>query len=165
MLKNTNAVRSDRVNAAKLDQLDRKLLALMSVDATRSYAEMGKLLNLSPPALHERVKRMKSEGVIVGTVAKVHGAKVGRPLLAFIQVNTSSFESVSALKKLSALPEVEEIHTITGESSLLLKVRTCDTQGLEELLSAIHGIEGIEATKSSIALTTYLERGPSPQLS
>jgi Lrp/AsnC family leucine-responsive transcriptional regulator len=164
MLKNTNAVRSDRVTAAKLDELDRKLLALMSVDATRSYAEMGKLLNLSPPALHERVKRMKSEGVIVGTVVKVHGAKVGRPLLAFIHVDTSSFESVFALKKLSALPEVEEIHTITGESSLLLKVRTRDTQGLEELLSAIHGIEGIEATKSSIALTTYLERGPSPQL-
>jgi Lrp/AsnC family leucine-responsive transcriptional regulator len=165
MLKNTNAIRSDRVNVAKLDELDRKLLALLAADATRSYAEMGKLLNLSPPALHERVKRMKSEGVIIGTVAKVHGAKVGRPLLAFIHVNTSSFESVSALKKLSALPEVEEIHTITGESSLLLKARTRDTHGLEELLSAIHGIPGIEATKSSIALTTYLERGPSPQLS
>jgi Lrp/AsnC family leucine-responsive transcriptional regulator len=165
MPKNTNVIRSDQVTAVRLDEIDRKLLAILSADATRSYVEMGKLLNLSPPALHERVKRMKSEGVIVGTLVRVHGAKVGRPLLAFIHVNTSSFESVSALKRLSALPEVEEIHTITGESSLLLKVRTRDTQGLEELLNAIHGIEGIEGTKSSIALTTYLERGPSPQLS
>jgi DNA-binding Lrp family transcriptional regulator len=63
-----------------------------------------------------------------------------------------------ALKELS---DVEEIHTVTGESAMLLKVRTRDTQSLEQLLGRIHAIEGFTGTRSYIALTTYLERGPS----
>ena len=63
---------------------------------------------------------------------------------------------------LQELPDVEEIHTVTGESAMLVKVRTRDTQSLESLLEHIHGIEGIAATRSYIALSTYLERGPSP---
>jgi DNA-binding Lrp family transcriptional regulator len=51
---------------------------------------------------------------------------------------------------------------VTGESAMLLKVRTRDTQALEDLLGRIHGIEGFEGTRSYIALSTYLERGPSP---
>lgn len=63
---------------------------------------------------------------------------------------------------LQGLPDVEEIHTVTGESAMLLKIRTRDTQTLEALLERIHSIEGIGGTRSYIALSTYLERGPSP---
>jgi len=62
------------------------------------------------------------------------------------------------------LPEVEEIHTVTGESAMLLKVRTRHTQDLEHLLERIHSIEGFKDTRSYIALSTYVERGPNPQV-
>ncbi|WP_345811039.1 Lrp/AsnC family transcriptional regulator [Paraburkholderia sp. PREW-6R] len=147
---------------ATLDDTDRKLLALLAEDATRTYAELGKLLFLSAPAVHERARRLKKDGVIKGTVAALDAAKLNRPLLAFVHVDTTSWAVTRQLLALEELSDVEEIHTVTGESAMLLKVRTRDTQSLEQLLGRIHAIEGFTGTRSYIALTTYLERGPSP---
>lgn len=147
---------------AHLDDTDRKLLALLAEDATRTYVELGKLLFLSAPAVHERARRLKKEGVIRATVASLDAAKLNRPLLAFVHVDTTSWAVTRHLIALKELPDVEEIHTVTGESAMLLKVRTRDTQSLEQLLGRIHEIEGFTGTRSYIALTTYLERGPSP---
>ncbi|WNC90997.1 Lrp/AsnC family transcriptional regulator [Paraburkholderia sp. FT54] len=150
--------------AASLDDTDRKLLALLAEDATRTYAELGKLLFLSAPAVHERARRLKKEGVIKATVAALDAARLNRPLLAFVHVDTTSWAVTRQLLALQELADVEEIHTVTGESAMLLKVRTRDTQSLEQLLARIHAIEGFTGTRSYIALTTYLERGPSPEL-
>lgn len=147
---------------AKLDATDRKLLALLADDSTRSYVELGSFLHLSAPAVHERVKRLKREGVIKKTVCALDGSKLGRPLLAFVHVDTPSYLVTRHLLELKELPDVEEIHTVTGDSAMLLKVRTQDTQTLEDLLERIHSIEGFTGTRSYIALSTYLERGPNP---
>ena len=139
-----------------LDERDRKLLTLLAADATPSYAELGKLLNLSAPAVHERVKRLKRDGQIKGIAARLDGAKIGRPLLAFVHVDTNNWTITQQVLGLAELNEVEEIHTITGKSAMLLKVRVSDTQALEQLLARIHKIEGITNTTSDIALTSYL---------
>lgn len=162
MTQNTNKVRQRLPSPSRLDDKDRTLLGLLAEDASQSYADLGKLLNLSPPAVHERVKRLRQDGVIKGNVALLDGAKLGRPLLTFVHVDTTSWAVTRHLLALKELPEVEEIHTVTGESAMLLKVRTRDTQALEDLLERIHSIEGFTGTRSYIALTTYLERGPSP---
>ena len=155
---------SKRKPPATLDATDRKPLALLAEDATRTYAELGRPLHLSTPAAHERAKRLKPGGVVKATVATLDGASMGRPLLAFIHVDTSSWAVTRQLLQLAEFPDVEEIHTVTGKSAMLLKVRTRDTQTLEQLLERIHSIEGFTGTRSDIALTTYLERGPSPQV-
>ncbi len=147
----------------ELDNRDRTLLTLLAADATLSYAELGKRLSLSAPAVHERVKRLKRDGLIKGTVVKLDGAKIGRPLLAFVHVDTNNWTITQQVLGLAELTEVEEIHTITGKSAMLLKVRVRDTQALEQLLARIHLIEGITNTTSDIALTSYLERGPLPE--
>jgi Lrp/AsnC family transcriptional regulator, leucine-responsive regulatory protein len=164
MVENTDGVRRKAADPARLDETDRKLLGLLAEDSTRSYAELGRLLHLSAPAVHERAKRLKQEGVIRATAALLDGAKIGRPLLAFVHVDTTSWAVTRQLLKLKELPEVEEIHTVTGETAMLLKVRTRDTQSLENLLERIHAIEGFKGTRSYIALSTYLERGPNPQV-
>lgn len=155
--------RGKRTSLSALDHTDRKLLELLAEDATRTYAELGRLLHLSAPSVHERARRLRQEGVIKATVAVLDGAKMNRPLLAFVHVDTSEWAVTRQLLQLQELPEVEEIHTVTGESAMLLKVRTRDTQSLEQLLERIHAIEGFTGTRSYIALTTYLERGPSPR--
>lgn len=159
----TNRVRRGRASPARLDEKDRTLLGFLAEDASRSYADLGRLLHLSAPAVHERVKRLRQDRVIKGTVAVLDGAKLGRPLLAFVHVDTTSWSLTRHLLALQDLPDVEEIHTVTGESAMLLKVRTRDTQALEDLLERIHSIEGFTGTRSYIALSSYLERGPSPQ--
>jgi len=66
------------------------------------------------------------------------------------------------LLALKDLADVEEIHTVTRESATLLKVRTRETQTLAGLPERIHSTEGIGGTRSYNALSTYLERDPSP---
>jgi DNA-binding Lrp family transcriptional regulator len=134
----------------------------LAEDASLSYAALGERVHLSAPAAHERVKRLRREGVIRGTVAVLDGAELGRPLLSFVHVDTTSWAVTRHLLALKDLPDVEEIHTVTGESAMLLKVRTRDTHALEKLLERIHAIEGFTGTRSYIALSSYLERGPSP---
>lgn len=165
MNKDTNEIKSKRAQPAKLDAKDRKLLAILAEDASLSYTELGQQLHLSAPAVHERVKRLKNEGVIVGTVAKLDSNKIGRPLLAFIHVDTSSWAVTRSILSLKSLADVEEIHTVAGDSAMLLKVRTQSTQSLEDLLEVIHSIDGFTGTRSYIVLTPHLERGPAPLLS
>ena len=90
-----------------------------------------------------------------------NGMNEGRPLLAFVHVDTTSLAGMRQLIELRELPEVEEIHSVTGESAMLLKVRARDTRELDSVLERVSAIQGFTATRSYIALSTYLERGPS----
>jgi DNA-binding winged helix-turn-helix (wHTH) protein len=89
-----------------------------------------------------------------------NGPEEGRTVLAFVHVDTTSLAGMRQLVALKELPEVEEIHSVTGESAMLLKVRARDTQELDSVLERMSVIEGFTATHSYIALSTYLERGP-----
>jgi len=93
--------------------------------------------------------------------SSANGIKDGRPLLAFVHVDTTSAAGMRQLVEFKELPEVEEIHSVTGESAMLLKVRARDTRELDSVLERVSAIEGFTATRSYIALSTYLERGPS----
>jgi len=163
-IKETNAVRQVRHQPAKLDDTDRKILSLLAQDSSQSYTELSEILHLSAPAVHERVKRLKRDGVIKATVAKIDGCKVGRTLLTFVLVNAKNVVATKRLLALSDLPEIEEIHTVAGDSGVMLKVRARDTEGLEELLGKVQDIEGVESTRSYIVLSTFVERGPDPHL-
>jgi len=165
MSKDVNIVQTKLIQQPKLDEKDRTLLAILAQDASLSYAELGRKLYLSAPAVHERVKRLKSEGVITGIVARLDSNKIDRPLLAFIHVDTSSWAVTRSILSLKSLSEIEEIHTVAGDSAMLLKVRTQNTQSLEALLEVIHSIDGFTGTRSYIVLTPHLERGPTPLLS
>ncbi len=156
----TNAVRPTAGKARGVDATDRRLLGLLAADATLSYAELGQRLHLSPPAVHERVKRLKREGAIRGVVARLDGAKLGRALAAFVHVDTTGWGKSPGMLALAELPEVEEMHSVTGDACLILKVRTAGTQDLEDLLARIYAVPGVRGTRSYVVLSSFLERGP-----
>ncbi len=165
MAKKTNGIRRDARAEARLDDVDRTLLGLLSADCSLSYAELGEKLHLSAPAVHERVKRMKRQGVIVASVARLDPVLLGRPLLCFIQVMTNTIARTRDIAARTDLPDVEEIHTVAGDCGLLMKVRTRDMKSLEALLAKIHGVEGVSGTRTQMVLSTLMERGPSAVLS
>ena len=76
MPRETNELRSSTRAKAGLDDKDRTLLRLLAQDATTSYADLGERVYLSPPAVHERVKRLKRDGYIKATVALLDGEKI-----------------------------------------------------------------------------------------
>lgn len=161
MAEKTNPVQSEPLPPAKLDAVDRTLLSLLSEDSAQSYAQLGGKLHLSAPAVHERVKRLKRQGVITGSVIRVDAAAVGRPLLCFLHVMTNTIARTRQIAALTHFPDVEEMHTVTGECGLLMKVRTRDAKSLEALLAKIHDVDGVTGTRTEMVLSTLLERGPS----
>ncbi len=160
--KESDVVRQMRHRPAELDQIDRRILVALAEDASRSYAELSKIVNLSAPAVHDRVKRLKRDGVIKGTVAVLDGCKLGRTLLTFLVVDTSSYSATRQLLRFSDRAEVEELHTVAGDGCVLIKVRAVDTEGLESFLMEIQSLEGVRSVRSYITLSTFLERGPAP---
>ncbi|MBE3640492.1 Lrp/AsnC family transcriptional regulator [Mangrovicoccus algicola] len=160
--KETDAVRQERHRPAELDRTDRMILGALAADAARSYAELGRMVNLSAPAVHDRVKRLKRDGVIRGTVAVLDGCRLGRTLLTFLVVDTSSYGATRGLLKFADRPEVEELHTVAGDGCVLIKVRAVDTEGLERFLMEIQSLEGVRSVRSYITLSTFVERGPAP---
>lgn len=121
-----------------------------------------KPLLLSAPAVHDRVKRLKRDGVIKGTIAVLDGCKLGRTLLTFLLVDTSSYKATRELLTFADGPEVEELHTVAGDGCFLVKVRAADTESLENFLIEIQSLEDVRSVRSYIALSAFLERGPSP---
>lgn len=159
MDQNTNRVRRRGSAPPAVDAVDRRLLGHLTEDATLSYAELGRRMNLSPPAVHERAKRLRETGAIRRTVAVLDPDLVGKPLLAFVHVDTAGWGKTPAMMRLAELPEVEEIHAVTGDACLVLKVRTAGPAALEDLLAHVYAVPGVRGTRSYIALRTHLERG------
>ncbi|WP_299682682.1 Lrp/AsnC family transcriptional regulator [uncultured Roseobacter sp.] len=145
-------------DAHGLDDIDRKLLGLLTQNAERSYADLGSAVGLSAPAVHERVKRYKVSGRIKAVTAQLDPTMTGKRFLAFIHVNTTGWGKSDALMRIETLPEVEEIHSVTGDTCMILKVRMESTQAMEALLARLYALPEVVSTKSYVALSTYVER-------
>lgn len=160
----TNDSRGQARPSRPLDDFDRRILGALARDAEQSFAQLGAQVGLSAPAVHERVKRLKASGVIKRIVAVVDGAAVGKALLAYLHVDTVGWGKSPAMIAMSDFPEVEEIHSATGDTCLILKVRVASTDALEGLLAQIYDIEGVRGTRTYVALSTHLERTVLPEI-
>ncbi|WP_120499725.1 Lrp/AsnC family transcriptional regulator [Roseovarius sp. EL26] len=145
-------------DAHGLDAIDRKLLSLLSQDAEQTYAEIGKQVGLSAPAVHERVKRYKATGRIKAVAAQLDPSMTGKNFLAFIHVDSTGWAKSDAMLELRDFPEVEEMHSVAGDTSMILKVRMESTPAMEALLARIYSLPEVKMTKSYVVLSTALER-------
>ncbi|WP_368301901.1 Lrp/AsnC ligand binding domain-containing protein [Kluyvera sichuanensis] len=87
---------------------------------------------------------------------------LGRTLLTFLLIEASSYTATRALLQFTNRREVEEVHTVAGDGCVLIKVRAADTESLENFLMEIQELADVRSVRSYIALSTFLERGPSP---
>jgi Lrp/AsnC family leucine-responsive transcriptional regulator len=143
----------------ELDDTDRRILALVQKDASLAQAEIGKRVGLSTAAVHERVKKLEAAGVIKRWTAVVDPTAVGAQVCAFVEVffEHPRFEK-GFLERVKKLEAVQECHHITGEFSLLLKVRTADMSSLQALLlEQLSGQEGVRQTRTVMVLSTVKE--------
>ncbi|WP_037309525.1 Lrp/AsnC family transcriptional regulator [Amycolatopsis orientalis] len=142
-----------------MDDVDRMLLTELQQDATQAYAALGKAVGLSAGAAHERVRKLREQGVIRRTTVDVDPAAVGRGVMAFVLVEAKSWMGDSPTKAaLEALPEVVEAHIIAGPASLLVKVRTPTTEELQASLRRLYAIEGVTGTQTIVVLESFFER-------
>jgi Lrp/AsnC family leucine-responsive transcriptional regulator len=123
------------LNSKKLlDEVGWHILRELQMDARLSYAELGRRVGLSLPAVAERVRRLEEAEIIAGYHAVLNPKKIGIPVMAFIRITTSgeNYSSIIALAR--NLPEVVECHHLTGADSFILKVITASISHLEQLI-------------------------------
>ena len=143
----------------ELDGTDRQILMLVQKDSSLAQAEIGKRVGLSTAAVHERVKKLEAAGVIRRWTAVVDPAAVGAQVCAFVEVffEHPRFEK-GFIERAKRLDAVLECHHITGEFSLLLKVRVADMPALQELLlEQLSSQEGVRQTRTVMVLSTVKE--------
>ncbi|WCN13411.1 AsnC family transcriptional regulator [Marinomonas mediterranea] len=159
----TNNIRSSRSKRLNLDRIDRKLLRLLVEDSDRTYSELSELVFLSPPAVHERVQKLRKNSVIKGNHAVLDGPSLGCSLLSFLHVESEGSVRMDALNEFYSIADVEEIHSVAGETNIIFKVRTRDSIALEALIEKIHAIDFVKKVKCFVVLSSKLERGPKPE--
>ena len=138
-----------------MDQIGWKLLHELQLNGRLSYAELGRRVGLTTPAVVERVKRMEEAGIIVGYHADIDPMKIGMPITAFIRMSVVGdvFTKITSVVKNS--PEVVECHRGTGADSFIMKVHVRSVEHLEGLIDRL---TPFGTTSTSIVLSSPVEQ-------
>jgi Lrp/AsnC family leucine-responsive transcriptional regulator len=148
--------------AAGLDRVDRKILGLLRQDGRMSHAAIAKSVGLSGPAVHERVRKLEQRGIIAGYSAVLHPESLGKHHVAFVMVTLSEGNEFASddpiVAKICDEPDVLEFHRIAGEDCYMIKTRTSTNKDLERLLRRVRSIRGVARTRTTIVLSTELEK-------
>lgn len=142
----------------RLDDIDIRLLEMLQENGRTSQHDLAQDVGLSSPAVGERLRKLEERGIIRQFTVLVDPRRVGRDVTAFIFVgiNGSSFYP-EFRQHVHDHPEVLECHSVTGQGSHLLKIRTDSTSTLESLLAEIQSWPGVQWTTTSIVLSTVKE--------
>ena len=144
----------------KIDNLDRKILDIITKNARIPYLEVARECNVSGAAIHQRVQRLIKIGVIKGSEFKVDPVMVGFKTCAYIGVfleHPGLYKEV--IKKFDKISEIIECHYTTGNYSLFIKVYTKDNEHLRVILTdKIQSIPGIVRTETLISLEESINR-------
>ena len=142
----------------RIDEIDAKILTLLQEHGRMKRNKIAEEVGLSVPSVSERMRKLEDRGVIKGYYAVVDAKRLHVDITAFIRVNVdSSSDYDHFVKNAKEMPEVLEVHSITGEGSHILKIRTQNTTSLENLLADIQSWPSVHGTSTSIVLSTYKE--------
>ena len=140
-----------------MEDLDRRILQLLSADGRMSFTDLGKATGLSTSAVHQRVKRLEARGVIRSYAAVLDFDQVGLPLTAFISIRPiDPSQPDDSPERLRGITEIESCWSVAGEESYILKARVSTPLALEDLLARIRAAANV-ATRTTMVLSTPYE--------
>lgn len=143
---------------ARLDDIDVRLLEMLQEHGRTSQHDLAQAVGLSSPAVGERLRKLEERGIIRQFTVVVDPRRVGRDVTAFIYVGINGSTHYPAFRqRVMEHAEVLECHSVTGQGSHLVKIRTDSTSTLEALLAEIQSWPGVQWTTTSIVLSTVKE--------
>ena len=141
--------------ALLMDKYDRMLLSALLEDGRATYAQLARTVNLSAPAVAERVAKLEASGVITGYQAKVDLSKVGLPIQCVIELRLTNHGSQKVYDALAEIPELTECHRVTGDPCVIMQAAVGSMPELENL---INRVAKFGFSKTSIILSSAIER-------
>lgn len=149
-----------------MDDIDKKILYELQIDASRSITQLAKHLNMPRTTINNRMRKLKKDGAIEKIIAVVNPEKLGYHLTVFLHIifniqKTSDRDKI--LANLQKMPGVEEIHTLAGRFDIMVKLRVEHVKQLSQMIfNARYGLMDlgtIQKTESMIVMETCKEHG------
>jgi Lrp/AsnC family transcriptional regulator, leucine-responsive regulatory protein len=141
------------------DAVDQRILSILRSDGRASHAMIAKEVNLSAPAVGERIRKLEQTGVITGYQAVLSAEALELPICAYVSVIPQPRNPAANLvENIMNMPEIEELHAVAGNYSYIAKVRVKSPQELDAFLDRLFVLEGVERTQTTMVLKTYAER-------
>lgn len=127
--------------AAPLDSVDHRILAELQTDGRLSFNELSRRINLSAPAVADRVRRLTDRGVITGYHAHVDPAAAGLPVTALVRMECFGAHCLLRHRASLDLPEILQVHRVTGDDCCVLLIAVRSMEHFEEIIDALaeHG--------------------------
>lgn len=141
-----------------IDSYDKKILALLQADARLTMAELGRQVNLSQPAVTERVRKLEAAQIITGYHAQVSAEALGFGIRALLRVGRCDFARMKKL--IEKTPEIRRAHNITGEDSWSIEITVRDVAHLDAVISKFCELN---ETATAIVLKTLISNAPIKQ--
>ncbi|WP_022836172.1 Lrp/AsnC family transcriptional regulator [Salisaeta longa] len=142
----------------QIDEIDAQILRLLQREGRMNRSTVAEHVNLSVSAVSERMRKLEDRGVIASYHAVVDAKRLHLDITGFIRVSVDGSEHYpNFIETVSGMEEVLELHSITGDGSHVLKIRTRNTTTLERLLSDLQALPGVSGTSTSIVLSTFKE--------
>lgn len=146
--------------AAEIDELDEKILKLITKNARIPFLEVARECGVSGAAIHQRVQRLFNIGVLSGSEFIVNPQKLGYNTCAYmgIYLDKAKFH-IQVVEALRKIPEIVECHYTTGQYAIFVKIQTKTNKHLKRIIDdELQEIEGIARTETFISLELDFKR-------
>ena len=139
-----------------MDDLDRKLVALLRQDARAPAATLAKTLKVSRATVQNRIQRMLSQGVIQGFTVRARPDNEAGRVRAITSIEVKGERTEGVIKALRGLPQVVAIHSTNGRWDLVAEFETASLAAFSQTLDDLRRIDGISATETNLLLNSHL---------
>ncbi|MFC6239222.1 Lrp/AsnC family transcriptional regulator [Longivirga aurantiaca] len=147
-----------------VDRIDAAILALFAAEPRVGVLEASRRLRIARGTVQARLDKLASRGVVTGWGPDLDAAALGFPVTAFVTLEIAQTGHDEIGARLAAIPEVIEVHTITGGGDLLARVVARSNADLQRVIDQVVATDGIGRTSTAIALATQVPHRVLPLL-
>ena len=142
------------------DDIDWKILKELQINGRITFAELGRRVGLTTPAVIERIRKLEDARIITGYRAEIDAAKVGLPITAFIRMSITGVDYSHIIEVAQNASEVLECHRGTGNDSFIMKVAVASVEHLQNLIDKLtpYGITTTSIVLSSPVKSRVIEK-------
>ena len=147
-------------DVVKLDGIDKKILKMLMENSRRPILEIAKNIGISGAAIHQRLRKLEKQNLIIGSSIKVNTKILGYTTMAFIGIFLDrATNNKTVVNQLKEIKEILECHYTTGDWSVLAKLICKDNEDLMQILTKkIQTIKGVARTETYISLEQQINR-------
>lgn len=158
-MRGTRAARTNAAYSVGVDAIDYRIIDQLRENSRAGYGDIGDVVGLSASAVKRRVDRLVADGIIRSFTVQTDPAVDGMAVEAYVELFCRGTVAPDELRRiLSAVPEVVDAGTVTGEADAIVHIRSRDIPGLEDALERVRVAPNVDHTRSAIILTRLIDR-------